>query len=73
MLIYLCVNSAFVSVARLDFGVFGACLKDFFLDFPEIPEIAWDHPKTVWVMNCELKRFEFYDNERSNNNTGDLS
>ena len=26
-LIYLCVNSAFVSVARLDFGVFGACLN----------------------------------------------
>ena len=25
MLIYLCVNSAFVSVARLDFGVFGGC------------------------------------------------
>ena len=25
MLIYLCVNSAFGSVASLDFGVFGAC------------------------------------------------
>ena len=27
MLIYLCVNSAFVSVASLDSEVFGACLK----------------------------------------------
>ena len=27
MLIYLYVNSAFVSVASLDFGVFGGCLK----------------------------------------------
>ena len=27
MLIYLCVNSAFVSIASLDFEVFGGCQK----------------------------------------------